>query len=516
MTDVLEQVLAYVRGAWRHRWYMVITAWVICVTGWTVVALLPDQYTASARVYADTTSILRPLLRGLAIEGDVSRKVALMSQTLLSQPNLEKLTRMADLDITASTPAETEQLINDIRSRISIQRDKREDIYVITYVGEDPAVAKKVVQSLLTIFVEGAIGGGRENNDVAASFIDEQIKEYQVKLKDSEAKIAEFKRKNMGIMSSSGGGGDYYSNLQTAMSSMEDAKLVLQQATNRRDELKLQLNNLKSTLSNVDSSSPVVQNSELGMRLKSNRAKLDDLLQLYTENHPKVIALKSIISDLEKQIEVERKSLATGGSGSGGSRVIDNSAYQQIKIALAGAEADVSSARARVAQLSGKVGALQSQMNSVPGVETEFASLMRDYELYQSKYQELLSRRETASMSQQVEATGERVSFKVIDPPIASQKPSGPNRLLYTSIVGALGLAAGIVLAIFMALIRPTFDSTRKLIAVTQLPVLGEIRKVLNEAQLKRMRMEMVGFISASGLWLFALVALLIFEKIRN
>ena len=69
------------------------------IVGMAVVYRIPEKYEASARVYVDTQSLLRPVMAGLAIQPNLDQQVALISRTLISRPNVEKLVRMADLDL---------------------------------------------------------------------------------------------------------------------------------------------------------------------------------------------------------------------------------------------------------------------------------------------------------------------------------------------------------------------------------------------------------------------------------
>src|SRR3569832_83786 len=85
MQEAIAQVLQHVRASWRYRWFIALVAWPLCIAGWIYVHSLPDQYQASARVYLDTQSMLRPLLRGLAVQSNAQSEVELMTRTLLSR-----------------------------------------------------------------------------------------------------------------------------------------------------------------------------------------------------------------------------------------------------------------------------------------------------------------------------------------------------------------------------------------------------------------------------------------------
>ena len=60
MQQLVEQFLQLARGMWHRRWIGLAAAWIVAIVGAISVYRLPDKYEASARVYVDTQSLLRP------------------------------------------------------------------------------------------------------------------------------------------------------------------------------------------------------------------------------------------------------------------------------------------------------------------------------------------------------------------------------------------------------------------------------------------------------------------------
>ena len=86
MDELINQVLTFARGAWKHRWLGVLIAWIVGVIGAGVVLRVPDKDEAAARIYVDTQSILKPLMSGLAVQPNVDQQVGMLSRTLITRP----------------------------------------------------------------------------------------------------------------------------------------------------------------------------------------------------------------------------------------------------------------------------------------------------------------------------------------------------------------------------------------------------------------------------------------------
>ena len=125
MNDVYLQLINFLSGIWRRRWYVIAVSWLICGAGWTVVASLPDRYESSTRIYVDMDTMLGPLMKGIAVEMNLFQQIDIMRRTLLSRPNLEKIILMTDLDLTLKNDEDKEKLIEEMTAKIDVKQQGR-------------------------------------------------------------------------------------------------------------------------------------------------------------------------------------------------------------------------------------------------------------------------------------------------------------------------------------------------------------------------------------------------------
>ncbi len=480
MEELITQLINHLKGIWKYRWQAVAAAWLVAIIGWVAVYKIPDDYQSSARIYVDTQSVLQPLMAGMVMTPNVEQQVSIMSRTLISRPNIERVMRMVDLDIKAVTGNDKERLIKNLLDKIKIESTGRDNLFIISYHNEDPRIAKNVVQSLLTIFVEGSIGDNKKDSTSIIRFLDEQISEYEERLVAAETALKEFQQQNIGIMPRQGS--DYTAQMLAVADNLDQASLELKEAEQARDTLKKQISGDEPALVTDDGIS-TVSNPEIDARIETLNKNLDALRLNYTELHPDVISAKRLIARLQEMKREEAKLIKNSSDpGKNYSPML-----QQLNVALAQAESSVASMRARVAEYTQRYDRLKSMSNAVPEIEAGLAQLNRDYQVNKENYDKLLERREAAKLSSNMGDTTELMTFKIIDPPTTPQFPSGPDRIKLFSLAFIIALASGIGVAFAINQIRPAFHSQSDLREITGLPVLGEVSRIwTNQEKIKR------------------------------
>ncbi len=524
MDELVGQVTTIAKGVWKHRWLGLLVAWIVAIVGAAIVFRIPDRYEASARIYVDTQSILKPLMAGLTVQPNVDQQVVMLSRTLISRPNMEKLIRMADLDLGAQSKDAQAALVERLTRTLQIKSAARDNLYTLSYQDSEPAKAKRVIQSLVSIFVESSLGDSRKDSAVAKRFLDEQIKGYENKLEEAELRLKNFKLKN--LEQQGGDGKDSVTRLSELNGLLSQARLELAEAENSRDSAVKQLQEMKAESANssiagiLQESAMTASTPEIDARIAAVQHNLDGLLQRYTEQHPDVVGSRRLLKEMEQQKQRETadlRRLAMGASTTGIGSTSNNLAYQEVARLLAAAQIQVAGLKARVGEYVARYERARSQMKTTPQIEAEFTQLNRDYAIHKKNYDDLVGRREAASLSGELGSSAGVADFRLIDPPQVSSGPVAPNRTLLLPLALVAGIAGGVFVAFAASLLRPVFHDSRSLRTVVGLPLLGVVTKVMNEATLRRRRADLRRFVAASsgliGLFIAGIMLLAFFSR---
>lgn len=496
MNDQIQLLRRYVRMVWPYRWGALAGAALISIIGWGVVLYIPNEFEVSAKIFVDTRSMLRPLLRGLTINDDnLASSALLMKQTLLTRPNLEAVARKTDLDLKAQDEQAFDKIVISLAKQITLTGTDKDNIYEITVKDNDPQKAKRVVDELLNTFLETALGSTRKDSAVTQKFLDEQIAEYEKRLTEAEERLKEFKQKNAEMMSREGE--SYFTRMQQERSLLAEAELQLHEAENRAAEIRRQTEGEEPVFG-------IMNETQLGgglssqydSRIASLKAQLDQLNLQYTERHPDIMAIKQTIADLEKKRdeEIAAAAAAAANEPAQAQGLNENPFYRDLKMSLAQAEADVAGLSTRVAAYRARVSDYEKKVNTVPEIEAELKRLDRDYGLNKEQYDELLKRRESARLSQEADSKSDDIKLKVIEPPRIPLVPIGPDRVRFLTLVFIASLAVGGGMAFLLSQINPRFYAAEELKEFSQLPIIGVVSMVSSRLQRTERRMELAVF----------------------
>lgn len=510
MDSVRMMLAQYLRAAWRRRWLGVIVAWLVCGAGWVGVYLIPNQFESSARLFVDADAVLTPLLRGIAADSAPTTQLEILQRTLLSRPNMEKLISKTDLDLSLNSPSDRERLLTRLGADIKVNPQTK-NLFTIAFRDKSPKLAHDVVQTLLTIFVESATGGNRNDMENARRFLERQIQSYEQQLRGAEKRRADFRGRYIEVLPNDGN-----PNVPALEGARGQAALLegkLQDALISRDSLKQEVESTPPMLvvETMPAGATQIFNNNGGpaprTRLQEAEDQLHGLLLRDTEAHPDVIAQRKLIESLKQSEKTAAAAAVTAAAAAKGSkdakdaatpapgmlkRTAPNPIYDQLKVKLIEMDSQVLSLQRQRDEAVRYRDRLEKVQREQPGLMAEYQNMDRDYSVLRRNYEELLGRLQQANIAQAADTQADKVKLQVIDPPEIPRLPVAPNRMLLTTGVLLGGLGAGLGMTVLLGQLDRSFSTVDEL-RTLGLPVLGGI-SILGFAPFRQRFMTVVRF----------------------
>jgi polysaccharide chain length determinant protein (PEP-CTERM system associated) len=473
MGSIYEEVRIALHGVWHRRWLAIVIAWLVCLLGWLVVAMVPNSYESKSKLYVQMEDVLADQI-GIG-QGDRKRDIDRVRQTLTSALNLEKVIRSTKLGDKIHSDKEMESAVLSLGRQIKVV-NSQDNVFEISATSGDGGLndlqnaklAQAIVQKMIDLFREENLSGGRGEMSNTLAFMDSQLAEKQKDLEAAEQKRQAFEAKNADVMPSVGGLG------------------VSGRITATRDELRgidADLSAAQSALAAINGQlagtpQTIAANGAAGGARGALAQAQGDLSSMrargLTDDHPDVITLKNQIASLSRAAAAE----ASHGTVSG----TPNPAYSSLLSIRTDRQASIASLAARKTALQSELAQLGAKQYAEPAVAAEASRINRDYDVLKAGYDKLLKDREALRLRGQVDNERNSIKFEVVDPPSTPRSPIAPNRPLLLLLVLVIGVGAGGGAAFALGQLRSNFATVGQLERATGMPVLGSISQTLTRA----------------------------------
>ncbi len=509
MNEVFEELRIALYAVWHRRWLALAVAWVVCLLGWLVVAMIPNSYESKARIYVEREDVLSQQMK---IAGDGKAEIMRVRQTLASSVNLEKVIRSTKLGEEIEDRADMDAAIAELEKDVEVTSEEDNLFELTATVGkggysdsENAALSRDVVQKLIDIFREENIAGNRNQIADTMVFLDEQLEERKLELEAAEQRRLAFEAQYPELI---GGSTTLSTKIQQARTELRGIEGDLAGAQSALAAVEGQLASTPPTIS-TGIVTPAQQGGARGAlaQAQANLAQLRG--RGLKDNHPDVASTLRQIDILRRQAANEAAPSSTVGSQ-------PNPAYSSLLAIRAERQGDVQAMNARKAALQADIASLMGSQATEPEVAAEANRISRDYEVLKTKYDDLLNDREEIRLRGQVDTNRSAFKFNVIDPPVVPRKPAAPNRPLLLFGVLFVGIGAGAAAAYAMSQMRSTFSTTAKLERAMDLPVVGQISMTMKEAgrALKAKRLKQWAGASAALFGVFVILLVIEFVQV--
>lgn len=348
----------YLRIFKKRKFLVVGTFIIVLATSFFNISQQPYVYEASTTVKIEE----RKSIAGLLTEWIVYNPQDIMeSETKIIKgfPVMEQVALRLG-SITKETPSqEAHSIVVGIQGRVTTQKIENTNIIEISTRGSDPREIMNLANTVAQIYVEQNLLEKTKQARAAKQFIADQLGQLEERTAKAEEKLRSF--------------GDSASDIRIA--------------------------------------------EPIHKKIMDLQFEATDLLQKYTEKHPKVIQIKQQIKDLEAQVKGFSKD------------------------------------------------------------ELEYGRLMREVEANKKLYNMLKEKLEEARITEAQKVS----DISIVDPAILPTTPVEPNKRMGMLIGAVLGAIMGVAAALFFETIDPSIGTIEDVENVIKLPVLGVVPSIAGE-----------------------------------
>jgi polysaccharide chain length determinant protein (PEP-CTERM system associated) len=489
----------------RHFWKLVVPPVAGLFLALVVSGQLPNVYQADVLIAIVAQRVPNSIVQSTVTIKTEERLDAIQTQVLSRTP-LEQLILELDLyrderarlpleDVIVKMRADTDVVLE--RQRVGPRGFEPPHAFHVQFKYPDAKLAAAIAQRLGVSFVDL---NARDRGALATAtdqFLESQLTQARTRLETQEAKLEGFRQRH---------GKELPTQMQSNMQAINSAQLQIQslvEATARNRDRRLMNERIYNELS-ADAAAPaplppVATNERAGapvttasaeQQLVTARAVLQQLQLRYQPEHPDIQRANRVIAELETKVADERAA-GTGGASaplvaSTPAEVSRRDRMRDMRVENDSLDRQIAFNESEERRLRSVVTEYQRRIEAVPGVESEWSSLTRDYDTQMAAYKELLGKSEESKVALDLERRQIGEQFRILDSASVPTRPISPNRLMISGAGFAIGLVLGLGFALLLELRDASFRSEADVIESLSVPVLALVPYLATAAERRR------------------------------
>jgi len=450
----MEDYLAMAR---RRLKIILIPLVVAPVAGFMMSYLFPPRYTSQSMILVEGQKVPANYVTS-DITADFTQRIATLQQQMMSGSRLRPVIQSLGL----VKPGEEGGLMEDIRTNMTVTPvltsisgaaggkkkpggDEPLPGFYIGYSNSDPSRAQKICSALTSLMVDENL---RSRADIAkgtTDFLSRQVEDAKRAIDDQDAKLAAFKKQYLGQLP-----GDVDTNMRMLSSLNSQLDATTQTLSRAQQDKSYAESMLAQQVAAWKAAQSAANPQTLEQQLSVLQGQLIQLQSRYTDDHPDVIKTKADIAKVQARLDEVNKQAnsapaagtATGASGN------ESPEIKQLRLQVHQYKEVIDQSTADQKRLQAQINIYQARTAMSPAIEEQYRELTRDYDNAQNFYRDLLAKKSSAEIANNMENEQQGEQMVILTPAQLPDAPTFPNR----PILAAGGLGAGLGLGLLIAM----------------------------------------------------------------
>ncbi len=476
----MDDYLAMLR---RRLKVILIPALLAPLAGFGVSYVFPPKFTSQSTVLVEAQKVPDNYVQPV-ITSDFTQRIQTLSQQVLSPSRLRPVIHSLAL----VKPDEEDKLIQEIQQNMQVEpvitsmsaagisgakkkkasaTDEPLPGFNVNYTDNNAVRAQKICNAMTSLIVDENLRSRAEVAQGTTEFLSRQVEDAKRAIDEQDAKLANFKKQYMGQLP-----GDVDNNMRMLMSLNSQLDATTQTLSRAQQDKAYTESMLAQQIAAWKSSQSNTNPQTLEQELTQLQGQLLQLQARYTDDYPDVIKTKADIAEVEKKLKEINAAAANATDSSEKASASEPPEIRQLRLQIHQYQSVIEQATLDQKRLQSQIGVYQNRTAMSPGVEEQYKLLTRDNDNAQSFYKELLAKKSASGLATNMENQQEGEQMHILVAAGLPDSPSFPNRPIFAAGGLGVGLALGLVIAIFLEFSDKSIRTEKDAAAILDLPLL--------------------------------------------
>jgi len=476
----MDDYLAMLR---RRLKVILIPALLAPLAGFGVSYVFPPKFTSQSTVLVEAQKVPDNYVQPV-ITSDFTQRIQTLSQQVLSPSRLRPVIQSLAL----VKPDEEDKLIQEIQQNMQVEpvitsmsaagisgakkkkasaTDEPLPGFNVNYTDNNAVRAQKICNAMTSLIVDENLRSRAEVAQGTTEFLSRQVEDAKRAIDEQDAKLANFKKQYMGQLP-----GDVDNNMRMLMSLNSQLDATTQTLSRAQQDKAYTESMLAQQIAAWKSSQSNTNPQTLEQELTQLQGQLLQLQARYTDDYPDVIKTKADIAEVEKKLKEINAAAANATDSSEKASASEPPEIRQLRLQIHQYQSVIEQATLDQKRLQSQIGVYQNRTAMSPGVEEQYKLLTRDNDNAQSFYKELLAKKSASGLATNMENQQEGEQMHILVAAGLPDSPSFPNRPIFAAGGLGVGLALGLVIAIFLEFSDKSIRTEKDAAAILDLPLL--------------------------------------------
>jgi len=477
----MEDYLAMAR---RRLKVILVPLLVAPLAGFLISYVFPPKYTSQSMILVEGQKVPINYVAPV-ITADFTERISSLQQRMLSGSRLRPVIQSLGL----VKPGEESKLMEDIRNNMTVTpvitsisqatasagkkkptspTDEPLPGFYIGYTTSDPSKAQRICSALTTLMVNENLLSRADVAKSTSDFLSRQVDDAKHALDDQDAKLAAFKKQYLGQLPT-----DADANLRMLGMLNSQLDATSQTLSRAQQDKSYSESMLSQQLAAWKTSQSSTNPQTLQQQLTVLQAQLIQLQARYTDDYPDVIKTKADIAKVQARLDELNKQMNNATTtGTTAASADEPAEIKQLRLQIHQYRDVIDQATADQKKLQAQINVYESRTAMSPAVEEQYRELTRDYDNLQNDYRDLLAKKSSADVANNMETEQEGEQMVILTPADLPTDPSFPTRPLMAAAGLGVGLGLGVLLAIWLEVSERVIRTEKDIAAAMDLPML--------------------------------------------